>query len=151
MDGSYNQGTKYTNASYTNNSEEYADFEEGQSYLELSKTEADLVDMVCKEFENVIVVYNGTNALELGWTEDYEQIKSVLLCPGPGTTGFNALGSIIAGEVNPSGKTTDTWVRELSQTPYINNIGHFAYTNTQDVVDAAKKQHGREQTELFLL
>ena len=138
MDGSYNQGTKYTNASYTNNSEEYADFEEGQSYLELSKTEADLVDMVCKEFENVIVVYNGANALELGWTEDYEQIKSVLLCPGPGTTGFNALGSIIAGEVNPSGKTTDTWVRELSQTPYINNIGHFAYTNTQDVADAAK-------------
>lgn len=138
MDGSYNQGTKYTNASYTNNSEEYADFEEGQSYLELSKTEADLVDMVCREFENVIVVYNGANALELGWTENYEQIKSVLLCPGPGTTGFNALGSIIAGEVNPSGKTTDTWVRDLSQTPYINNIGHFAYTNTQDVADAAK-------------
>ena len=138
MDGSYNQGTKYTNASYTNNSEEYADFAEGQSYLELSRTEADLVDMVCKEFENVIVVYNGANALELGWTEDYEQIKSVLLCPGPGTTGFNALGSIIAGEVNPSGKTTDTWVRDLSQTPYINNIGHFAYTNTQDVADAAK-------------
>lgn len=72
------------------------------------------------------------------WCQNGCSQKSVLLCPGPGTTGFNALGSIIAGEVNPSGKTTDTWVRELSQTPYINNIGHFAYTNTQNVADAAK-------------
>ena len=138
MDGTYNQGTKYTNARYTNNSEDYSDFGEGQSYLELSKTEADLVDLVCEEFENVIIVYNGANTLELGWTEEYDSIKSVLLCPGPGATGFNALGSILAGQVNPSGKTTDTWVRDLSQTPYINNIGHFAYTNTQDVSDAAK-------------
>lgn len=138
MDGSYNKGTKYTNALYTNNSEEYADFEDGQSYLELSRTEADLVDMVCSEFENVIVIYNGANALELGWTEDYEQIKSVLLCAGAGATGFNALGNIIAGEVNPSGKTADTWVKDLGQTPYIHNIGHFAYTNTQSVSDAAK-------------
>lgn len=139
MDGSYNQGTKYTNASYTNNSEEYADFEDGQSYLELSHTEADLVEMVCDEFENVIVVYNGANALELDWTEEYEQIKSVLLCAGAGATGFNALGNIISGEINPSGKTADTWVKDLDQAPYINNIGHFAYTNTQDVEDAAKQ------------
>lgn len=122
MDGSYSQGTKYTNASYTNNSEEYADFEDGQSYLELSHTEADLVEMVCDEFENVIVVYNGANALELDWTEEYEQIKSVLLCAGAGATGFNALGNIISGEINPSGKTADTWVKDLDQAPYINNI-----------------------------
>ena len=139
MDGSTLEiGTKYVRGSYTNNSDEYDDFTDGQSYLELSRTEADLVEMVCNEFDNVIIVYNGANALELGWTEDYEQIKSVILCPGPGATGFNSLGKIIAGEVNPSGKTVDTWVKDLHQAPYINNIGHFAYTNTQDVSDAAK-------------
>ena len=53
--------------------------------------------------------------------------------------GFNALGNIIAGNVNSSGKTTDTWLRDLHQAPYFNNIGHFAYTNTQDVSDAAKE------------
>lgn len=140
MNGTYNKGTKYTNALYTNNSDEYEDFEEGQSYLELSHTEEDLVEMVCNEFENVIVVYNGANTLELDWTEKYEQIKSVLLCAGAGATGFNALGNIIAGEINPSGKTADTWVKDLDQAPYINNIGHFAYTNTQDVSDAAKAE-----------
>ncbi|SDH36850.1 glycoside hydrolase family 3 protein [Marvinbryantia formatexigens] len=137
MDGSTLEiGTKYVRGTYTNNGD-YDDFEDGQSYLELSRTEADLVEMVCSEFDNVIVVYNGANALELGWTEDYEQIKSVLLCAGAGATGFNALGNIISGEVNPSGKTADTWVKDLHQTPYINNIGHFAYTNTQEVSDAA--------------
>lgn len=140
MDGSTMEiGTKYMKGSYTNNSESYADFEAGQSYLELSRTERDLVEMVCGQFEDVIVIYNGANALELDWTEDYEEIKSVLLCAGAGSSGFNALGNIISGEVNPSGKTTDTWLKDLHQAPYINNIGHFAYTNTEDVVAAAKE------------
>ena len=140
MDGSTMEiGTKYTKGTYTNNSTKYDDFEAGQSYLELSKTEKDLVDMVCGLFDNVIVVYNGANTMELGWTNDYDQIKSVLLCAGAGATGFNALGNIIAGEVNPSGKTADTWLKDLNSAPYINNIGHFAYTNTSDVSDAAKE------------
>lgn len=139
MDGSTMEiGTKYMKGSYTNNSAEYADFEAGQSYLELSRTEKDLVELVCGEFDNVVVIYNGANTLELGWTEDYEQIKSVLLCAGAGSTGFNALGNILAGEVNPSGKTTDTWLKDLHMAPYMNNIGHFAYTNTEDVTTAAK-------------
>lgn len=136
MDGSTMEiGTKYTKGTYTNNSTKYDDFEAGQSYLELSKTEKDLVDMVCDLFDNVIVVYNGANTMELGWTNDYDQIKSVLLCAGAGATGFNALGNIIAGEVNPSGKTADTWLKDLNSAPYMNNIGHFAYTNTSDVSD----------------
>ncbi len=140
MDGStMDIGTKYTKGTYTNNSKDYDDFEDGQSYLELSKTEQDLVDLVCSNFDDVIVVYNGANAMELGWTNDYEQIKSVLLCAGAGATGFNALGNIISGEVNPSGKTTDTWLKDINKAPYINNIGHFAYTNTDKVSDAAKK------------
>lgn len=140
MDGSTMEiGTKYMKGRYTNNSGGYEDFEAGQSYLELSRTEKDLVDLVCGEFDDVIVIYNGANPLELGWTEEYEQIKSVLLCAGAGSTGFNALGNIISGEVNPSGKTSDTWLRDLHKAPYINNIGHFAYTNTEDVSAAAKK------------
>lgn len=140
MDGStMDIGTKYLKGSYTNNSEAYADYEAGQSYLELSKTERDLVDMVCGRFSNVLVVYNGANTLELDWTNDYEQIKGVLLCAGAGSTGFNALGNVIAGNINPSGKTADTWLKDLHQAPYFNNIGHFAYTNTEEVEAAAKE------------
>ena len=135
--GSYNKGTKYTNALYRNNGD-YDDFGPGSHYLELSQTEKDLVELVTSNFDHVVVVYNGANPLEMGWVDEYEQIKSLVVCPGVGATGFNALGDILKGTVNPSGKTTDTWVYDLTQTPYYNNIGHFAYDNTEDVSSAAK-------------
>lgn len=137
LGGSYNQGTKYTNASYQNNGD-YADFEAGSTYLELSRTERDLVDLVTANFEKVIIVYNGSNPLELGWTEDYEQIRGVLVCSSPGATGFNSLGNILSGAVNPSGKTVDTWLRDVSLSPTSQNVGHFAYDNVQEITQAAK-------------
>lgn len=137
MDGSYDKGTKYTKALYTNNGD-YDDFEPGSTYLELSRTERDLVELVCSNFDNVIIVYNGANALEMGWTEEYEQIKSVLLCASPGATGFNALGQILNGTINPSGKTVDTWLRDVTQSPTFYNFGHFSYNNVADVTEAAK-------------
>ena len=137
MDGSYNQGTKYTNALYTNNGD-YDDFGPGSTYLELSQTERDLVDLVTQNFDDVIIVYNGANPLEMGWINDYEQIKGLIVCPGAGATGFNSLGKVLKGTVNPSAKTVDTWVYDLTATPVYNNIGHFAYDNTEDVASAAK-------------
>ncbi len=39
-----------------------------------------MVDMVCSNFENVIVIYNGANQFELGFADEYPQIKSVVWC-----------------------------------------------------------------------
>lgn len=122
----------YMNASYTNNGN-YDDFEEGESYLELSKTEEDMIEKVCSEFDNVIVIINSSNAMELGWVDEYDQIGAVILAPPGGATGFAALGEIINGSVNPSGKTADTFVKDLMNTPYIHNIGNNAYTNVDDL------------------
>ena len=79
----------------------YNDFEPGDHYLQLSKTEKDMMDLVCKNFDKGVVVYNGANAMELGWVKDYSQIKSVIWCAGTGQSGFNALGSILCGDVTP--------------------------------------------------
>ena len=136
IDGSWQDGTTSYAGSYTNNSTAYADFEQGQHYLELSKTERDMLDLVCSNFENVIVVYNGANTMELGFADEYTQIKSVLWCPGTGQSGFNALGSILAGTVNPSGKTADTFVYDLTATPTWNNFHAFSYTNADEFAAA---------------
>lgn len=117
---------------YTHNSDKYKDFEEGEHYLQLSQTEEDMIELVTSSFDNVIVVYNGANAFEMGFVQDYPQIKSVLWCPGAGQNGFASLGSIITGEVNPSGKTSDTFVYDLTATPYWNNIGNFSYDNMEE-------------------
>lgn len=117
---------------YVDNSDRYADFTAGQHYLELSQTEKNLVELVCSNFDDVIVIYNSANAMELGWVDEYPQIKSVICCPGAGETGFNALGKILSGEVNPSGKLSDTYVYDLTSTPAFNNFGDFTYDNMDE-------------------
>lgn len=115
----------------------YSEFAEDlgndKHYLMLTTREEAMVEEVTSRFDNVIVVINASNAMELGWVNEYPSIKAVILAPGPGQTGFNALGRILTGEVNPSGKTIDTFVADLTKAPYYNNIGEFQYTNLADV------------------
>ena len=120
-------------AAYDNNSDEYDDFPEGEHYLQLSQTERDMVDMVCSNFDNVIVVYNGANQFELGFVDEYPQIKSVVWCPGTGNVGFDALGKVFSGEVNPSGKTPDTFIYDMTTAPWWNNAEKTEYTNLADM------------------
>ena len=120
-------------AAYDNNSDEYDDFPEGEHYLQLSQTERDMVDMVCSNFDNVIVIYNGANQFELGFADEYPQIKSVVWCPGTGNVGFNALGKVFSGEVNPSGKTPDTFIYDMTTAPWWNNAEKTEYTNLADL------------------
>ena len=86
------------------------DLDASKSYLELSNREIAMVDRVCKEFKNVIVVVNSSNAMELGWLDQYDSIKAAVLCGAPGELGFDSLGKILSGEVNPSGHLADTYV-----------------------------------------
>ena len=120
-------------AAYDNNSDKYDDFPEGEHYLQLSQTEKDMVDMVCSNFDDVIVIYNGANQFELGFVDEYPQIKSVVWCPGTGNVGFNALGKVFSGEVNPSGKTPDTFIYDMTTAPWWNNAEKTEYTNLADM------------------
>ena len=122
----------YFKGTYTNNGS-YDDFEQGEHYLELSVTEENMVEKVCSEFKNVVVVINANNAMELGWVDQYPSIGAVILAPGAGNTGFAGLGQIVSGAVNPSGRTVDTYVKDLTATPTWNNFGNFAYDNVDDL------------------
>ena len=118
---------------YTDNSEAYHDWDQGSHYLELNNTERDMVELVCANFSKVIVVYNGAYAFELGFCEDFPQIQGVIWAGGPGNVGFTALGEILAGTVNPSGRTNDTFVYDMTQTPYWNNAEKRDYANMLDM------------------
>ena len=120
-------------AKYDDNSAEYKDFEAGEHYLQLSQTEKDMVDLVCSNFNNVVVIYNGANPIEMGFVEDYSQIKAAIWCAGPGNVGFEALGEILSGKVNPSGRTPDTFPYDLEAAPWWNNGTYTDYTNLADM------------------
>lgn len=140
--------TDVSKVTYTDNSTDYKDFEAGEHYLQLSKTEKDMMDLVCANFEKVVVVYNGANAMELGFLDEYSQIKSAIWCPGAGQSGFEGLGQIVNGTVNPSGKTSDTFVADLTKTPHYNNFGAFTYDNMSEF--AATSFQGGETTPTFI-
>ena len=147
IDGTYDPRDEVANGNdlynyfackYDNNGD-YDDFDEGESYLELSNTEEAMIQKVCSEFDNVIVVINANNTMELGWVDEYENIGSVILAPGTGATGMAALGEILNGSVNPSGKTVDTYVYDLKSTPTYNNYGNFPFSNVEDLKEELTK------------
>ena len=117
---------------YKNNSKDYDDFQKGESFLQLSKTERDMIDLVTSNFKKVTLVYNGANTFQFDFLNDYPQIQSVVWCPPAGQTGFSALGEVLAGETNPSGKTSDTFLKDLTKSVTYNNFGKFEYTNMAD-------------------
>lgn len=127
-----NERYNYFACNYTNNGD-YDDFDEGESYLELSNTEEAMIEKVCSEFDNVTVVINANNPMELGWVDQYDSIGAVILAPGTGANGMAALGDILNGTVNPSGRTVDTYVYDLTQTPTYNNYGSFLFNNVADL------------------
>ncbi len=131
----------YYNGVYTNNGD-YDDFEPGEHYLELSVTEEKMVEKVCSEFDQVIVIINANNTMELGWVDEYPQIGAVILAPGAGNTGLTGVGEIVSGKVNPSGRTADTFVKDLTATPTWNNFGTFSYTNVEDFKQAIAANDG---------
>ncbi len=140
----YKNNYGYTGGIYTNNGD-YDDFEPGEHYLELSRTEEDLVDKVCSTFDNVIVVINANNAMELDWVDNYDAIGAVLLVPGTGNSGMAALGQIMSGTVNPSGKTVDTYVKDLTNTVTWNHAGNSGNHIYDDIADL-QKQVGRNDS-----
>lgn len=121
-------GVRYTN--------QKDDIDPEKTYLELTKRETDLVERVNEEFKNVVVIVNSANTMELGWVDAYENIKAVVWCAGAGQNGFSALGEVLNGTVNPSGRTVDTYVYDLKSIPVINNIGAFEYDNVSELVNA---------------
>ena len=136
VDGSWMErdattGNSYFNGVYDDSLNEGNDWDEGDHYLELSNREEEMLQLVCDNFDKVIVLINTNNAMELGFLEEYG-VDAAVYAPCPGQNGFDAVGLVIAGQVNPSGKTVDTFVYDLFNTPIVNNFGQFMYDNMDE-------------------
>lgn len=104
--------------------------DEGKHYLELQDSELSILHYLEDSFDTVIVLVNSSHAMELGFLED-EGVDAALWVGGPGSTGFSAIGQILSGEVNPSGRTVDTYAYDLTKTPSYYNFGDAQYTNSE--------------------
>lgn len=148
IDGTYQDGTTYRAATYDDTLNEGNDWNAGDHYLQLDNREKEMVALVCQNFENVIVVYNGSNAFEFGFVKEYPQIKGLIWAAPGGHVGMTALGEVVSGKVNPSAKTVDTLVYNLKSTPWWNNFGDFNYTNMDEFKYTSVGFTGTESTSI---
>ena len=148
IDGTYQDGTTYRAATYDDTLNEGNDWNAGDHYLQLDNREKEMVALVCQNFENVIVVYNGSNAFEFGFVKEYPQIKGLIWAVPGGHVGMTALGEVVSGKVNPSAKTVDTLVYNLKSTPWWNNFGDFNYTNMDEFKYTSVGFTGTESTSI---
>ena len=98
--------------------------DKAKSYLEPDSTELEIISYLNDNFDNVILVTNSNAALELGWVKDYTNIKAVL-----SSTTIEAVPYILTGQVNPSGRTVDTFAADASKSPAAQNFGDYQYVD----------------------
>ena len=90
------------------------DFQDG-NYLKLSPTERDVLKNLKLQkdagvFKKIIILMNTANQVECEFVDDPSLGIDALLWVGTfGQTGAKAIGNILAGKVNPSGRLPDTF------------------------------------------
>lgn len=90
-------------------------------YLELSKEESDLLNLVENKFNKVIILINSSNPMELSFVND-DNVKACLSIGLPGQSGMKSVAKILKGEANPSGRLTDTYLKDFSLEPTYNTF-----------------------------
>ena len=110
-----------------------------RGYLELSSEEIALLRYVGSHYEHTVVVVNSTNTMELGELETIPGIDAALLAGPTGEVGADAVVAALKGEVNPSGRTTDTFAYDFSTAASWANsgaMGEGLYTNSRGLYPA---------------
>lgn len=104
--------------------------QDSDHYLQLDQNETDLLAAVCEAgFKKVVVLINSGSPMELAFLThpDYyayqDKIDAAIWMGFPGASGVNALGRILNGEVNPSGRTVDTYAVNFKNSPVWQNFG----------------------------
>lgn len=105
----------------------------GRHYLELTATEEALLEYVSGQFDKVIVLINAGNAMELSFLEQEQYgVDACLWIGNPGQDGLYAVGSLLTGVANPSGRTVDTYAYDPTAAPAVQNFGANIMTNAED-------------------
>ena len=114
-------------------------------YLQLDQNETDLIHKVSESFDKVVILLNSSAPLEAGFLDDpthyayNEKVKAALWIGTLGDTGIMSVGKILKGEVNPSGRLVDTYVRNYKNDPTWANFGSYLEPNGQMYTDISDR------------
>lgn len=98
-------------------------------YLELDANEKALLEEVKANFTKVVVLINCGTTMELNDLQEDDDIDSILWIGTTGGTGINAVGEVLNGNINPSGRSVDTYVKDFHNDPTWLNFGYNGIKN----------------------
>ncbi|MBR1781138.1 MAG: glycoside hydrolase family 3 C-terminal domain-containing protein [Oscillospiraceae bacterium] len=99
-------------------------------YLALSENEKGAIRAAKSVCDSVILVLVSSAPMELMEVDRGELSCDAILWIGhPGERGFATLSDLLDGDVNPSGRTVDTYSADFTKDPSYQNIGLFEYAN----------------------
>ena len=101
----------------------------GYHPMEEGTVRKQVIDAVCSNFDHVILVVSSGSAMELGFISEYDSIEAVIWIGSPGPKGYHELAKILTGEVNPSGRSADTWPVSLEASPSYSASALSYYAN----------------------
>ena len=113
--------------------------DETRTYLDLSTEEENLLTYVGQNYQNVIVLLNSGNILSVGQIETIPGVDACLTVGLTGTNAATAIPKVLWGEINPSGRTADTWAYDFATAASYANAGANgvgAYTNADGLYPA---------------
>ncbi|NLL69100.1 MAG: hypothetical protein GX232_02720 [Acholeplasmataceae bacterium] len=93
------------------------------NFYMLNQSEKDLINYVASNFTNVIVLINSSEVWDIKWLNDHKGVDTFLYMDAPGADGILALGRILNGEVNPSGRLINMFVTDQRNNPQWQNFG----------------------------
>ena len=97
--------------------------------LQLMHSEEELIKLAKEKCDKVVVMYSSANQFEMGNLQDDDGINAILWIGRPGDGGIDAIGKVLNGSINPSGKLVDEWTRDLTNDPTYANIRLSRYSN----------------------
>ena len=118
-----------------------AERDEGGTMLQLSNQEKELMQYVNDHFDKVIVLLNCCNPMELGFLNEYENVKACLLVGFFGTTGIDAVPAVLNGSVNPSGRLSDTYAYDSLSAPSLQNFKRSKMSNSTVTFPVSKASY----------
>ena len=125
--------------------DEYNTYWEDQHQLELSQYEKNWLAFCKRNYAKTVVVINSSNAMELGELQEDDGVDAIVWVGGPGSTGFNALGDILSGKVNPSGRTADLYAADFTKDPTFPNAGEMTRYTDVGEGDVEKGDSDRQE------
>ena len=102
---------------------EGADRSPGKGDFQLSDSERENLRRLDAAGKRIILVLNTGGILDLRFVDEFSGIQAVILLGQAGMEAGRALAKALYGQVNPSGRLTDTWAASYDQYPSWDTFG----------------------------